>query len=116
MKIDQWSHLTFFAIVFFFVLLQAKSNYAFNPVEDDLQKSVKTSIALDLSKIDEAHESNDLTYSPAANASYEKSELKWRSSPKGNCFFQKPFFYIQKKSNAFFLDKTFPGKNTQSNA
>lgn len=62
-----------------------KSGYAFSQIEDDLPKSAKASSALDLSKIDDTHESNDLNFSPTANASaYDKSEMKWRSSPKSN--------------------------------
>lgn len=59
-----------------------RSNYAFNNPEEDLQNAVKTSAALDLSKTDDTQETNDLIYSPTANVPYDKTELKWRLSPK----------------------------------
>lgn len=82
-----------------------KSGYAFSQiVEDDLPKSVKTSSALDLSKIDDTHESNDLNFSPTANASaYDKSEMKWRSSPKSN-FIVKFSFDLLFHCSIFFVD------------
>ncbi|XP_031631305.1 probable cyclin-dependent serine/threonine-protein kinase DDB_G0292550 [Contarinia nasturtii] len=63
---------------------ELKTSYPFNSAEDDLVKTTKSSVALDLSKMDESHESNDLNYSPTAGTSYEKSDLKWRSSPKAS--------------------------------
>ncbi|XP_055314959.1 GATA zinc finger domain-containing protein 7 [Sitodiplosis mosellana] len=61
---------------------ELKPSYPFDHTEEDLPKSVKAGTALDLSKIDDAHESNDLNFSLTAGGSYEKSDLKWRSSPK----------------------------------
>lgn len=67
---------------------QLKANYTFNHPDEDLSKAVKSGAVLDLSKTDDTQESNDLNFSPTANASYEKSDSKWRLSPKSTYSFQ----------------------------
>lgn len=66
-----------------------KSNYTFNNPEEDLQNAIKTSAAaLDLSKTDDTHGTNDLIYSPTANTAYDKTDLRWRLSPKSTHLLQ----------------------------
>lgn len=74
-----------------------------------MQKSVKSSSVLDLSKIDDTHETNELNFNTAANIPYDKSELKWRSSPKSNFSLKHinifPFFCCFLFVYVFFLNK-----------
>lgn len=82
-------NLHFIRAPFFFKL---KPNYTFNHSEDGIPKAVKVSTALNLSKTDGTHETNDLNFSPTAAASYEKNDSKWRLSP--NC----KYIFIEKEN------------------